>query len=128
MSKADLVEHLRIVVGDKEAMLPMAGIEGMAIARIFRAWPLRAKFVSRTKFHQVLQKNDVLVLGTHGYLDPRAVLFSHVSLQEKFRIFDLLPGGSGGTTVTKPVVFAACLSGLGNVTLTVTCPGSRTQC
>lgn len=53
-----------------------------------------------------------MVLATHGYLDRRSPLLSHISLGEELRIIDIVQ------TLKAPdlIIFAACFSGLGTAT------------
>lgn len=111
MSEADYREF-KDPSDDFEEFLPMTGIEGMVIAHMFDTWPLRAKFVGRDRFLRALAESNFVVVGTHGYIDPRSPLFSWLSLKEGFRVIDLVMARSHAHVV----VLAACLSGLGYTT------------
>ncbi|MCJ1290509.1 hypothetical protein MMC34_002048 [Xylographa carneopallida] len=94
---------------DGEAALPMAGIEALLVGQIFGSIPLDASGVSKNKFREELEGCSIMHLSTHGYFDTSAPMLSHISLQERFRVIDML------TVRTKAVlvIFSACVSGTG---------------
>ncbi|MCJ1377613.1 hypothetical protein MMC17_000708 [Xylographa soralifera] len=92
-----------------EAALPMAGIEALLVGQTFGSAPLEASGVSRNQFCEELERCSIMHLSTHGYFDTSAPMLSYISLQERFRVIDML------TVRTKAVlvIFSACVSGTG---------------
>lgn len=129
---------------DEEVEIPlsMAAIEAMVIAHMFDSWPIEGSTVSRSKFvslmmgkeddsHQNSSKSNddagppqgveprVLHISSHGSYDPVSPWMSHLSLQDKVRVLDVMAPSSSTSPHhnTSLVVFAACLSGMGEGTL-----------
>ena len=94
---------------DREAALPMAGIEALLVGQTFGSTPLEASGVSKDRFREELERCSIMHLSTHGYFDTSAPVLSYISLQERFRVIDML------TVRTKAVlvIFSACVSGTG---------------
>jgi len=96
-----------------ERPLPMAGIEAIVISRLFHSKPRLATKMSRGTFCTHIGRRTIMHISTHGVLDTRSPWLSYISLKEKMRVIDLVQVKSRAALI----VFAACLSGLGQATI-----------
>jgi CHAT domain-containing protein len=118
-----------IKLGGREKLLFLAAIEAMIIARKFNTWPVEGSKVSRDTFKSLIQEGNldgtthsnactrILHIGVHGHYDPLSPWLSYISLMEKFRILDIAHSGPGRHRKVALIVFAACLSGIGQGTV-----------
>lgn len=97
-----------------EKSLPMAGIEAVTTASRFHAEVKEGSELDRTTFRQLVKQNNILLLGTHGFLSPHSPWLSYVSLKQNFRVLDLFEIKSQAALI----IFSACVSGLGTATMT----------
>ncbi|KAJ5808891.1 hypothetical protein N7474_010160 [Penicillium riverlandense] len=96
-----------------ETKLPWAAVEALQLANLFSTWPIECSKLSRDEFRDhVRSSSSILHISTHGYTDPEYPLLSWISFAEKFRVLDL----SMVHSTANLIVFAACLSGLGQAT------------
>ncbi|KAH8751163.1 CHAT domain-containing protein [Hyaloscypha finlandica] len=93
-----------------ERALPMAGIEAKLVAMLAGTKVSNAKDVTRKQFQEDLQKSQFLHICTHGYSDADFAMNSYISLQDQFRVIDML----AVRTQVQLVTFSACLSGMGH--------------
>jgi CHAT domain-containing protein len=112
-----------------EEVLFFAAIEAMIIARIFNNWPLDGSHISGEEFKSLIQTGNLggtdnsdarirlLHIGTHGDYDRNNPWQSYISLKERFRILDIDHKKPRGHRRLALIVFAACLSGMGQGTL-----------
>ncbi|MCJ1437293.1 hypothetical protein MMC27_006679 [Xylographa pallens] len=108
-SRVSVIARPGTIRDNDEAALPMAGIEALLVGKMFGSAPLEASGVSRNQFREELEQCSIMHLSTHGYFDTSAPRLSYISLQERFRVIDML------TVRTKAVlvIFSACVSGTG---------------
>lgn len=112
-----------------EKPLFLAAIEAMFIARTFNTWPVDGSKINRDAFKSLVQEGDldgtsksnartrILHIGTHGHYDPLSPWLSYISLMDKFRVLDIAQSGPGRHRKIALIVFAACLSGIGQGTV-----------
>lgn len=93
-----------------EPALPMAGIEAKLIGKLAGAKVSDAKDVTRKQFQDDLKNSGFLHISTHGYSDDDFAMNPYISLQEEFRVIDML----AVSTNVQLVTFSACLSGMGH--------------
>ncbi|KFZ23190.1 hypothetical protein V502_02331 [Pseudogymnoascus sp. VKM F-4520 (FW-2644)] len=103
--------HEQMSIGGEE-QLPMAGIEALFIADLFRTEALKAKSMTKGRFKTELQSKNIIHICTHGYVDPESPLHSNISLAERIRVLDM----TSLRTHALFVVFSACQSGSGRST------------
>lgn len=96
-----------------EALIPMASIEAISVARLFNTWPQASSQVDRKAFKATLERSAVIHVGTHGRRHPISPWLAHLSLKEKLYVLDL----ANMRSTAALVVFSACLSGRGFTTL-----------
>ncbi|KAJ5536588.1 hypothetical protein N7513_009774 [Penicillium frequentans] len=116
LAKAPTDEPSGTTRGSEEVNLHMAGIEAINIARLFATWPIEASHLSRKDFQDHVEGGSVIMhIGTHGDINPRNPLLSHISIGQgqEFRVVDM----SAIRSNVNLLVFAACLSGLGKATI-----------
>jgi CHAT domain-containing protein len=113
----------------QEPVLFLAAIETMIIARTFNSWPLDCSHISRKDFQSLIETGNlgrtdnhgapfrILHIGTHGTYDPHNPWVSSISLKEKFTVLDVGRARPRGHRRMALIVFAACLSGMGQGTL-----------
>ena len=108
-SEFSVIARSGTIRDNDEAALPMAGIEALLVGELFGSAPLEASGVSRNQFREELERCSIMHLSTHGYFDTSSPGLSHISLEERFRVIDML------TVRTKAVlvIFSACVSGTG---------------
>ncbi|MCJ1420552.1 hypothetical protein MMC32_006909 [Xylographa parallela] len=108
-SEVSVIARSGTIRDNDEAALPMAGIEALLVGELFGSAPLEASGVSRNQFREELERCSIMHLSTHGYFDTSSPGLSHISLEERFRVIDML------TVRTKAVlvIFSACVSGTG---------------
>ncbi|RAO74188.1 uncharacterized protein BHQ10_010200 [Talaromyces amestolkiae] len=94
-----------------EPLLPMAGIESVAISHLFNIEPIKANEMDREKFRKVLNESRVLHVATHGVFESRSPWTMNLLLKEKVRALDLFEAQSNADLV----VFSACSTGMGTV-------------
>lgn len=94
-----------------EPLLPMAGIESVAISHLFNIEPMKANEMDRERFRKVLNESRVLHVATHGVFESRSLWTMNLLLKEKVRAFDLFEAQSNADLV----VFSACSTGMGTV-------------
>ena len=78
----------------------MAAIEAMAIAHMFDSWPVEGSTVSRSQFGSLIAGNDaslaqpagsrVLHISSHGSYNAFNPWMSHLSLEDKVRVIDMM--------------------------------------
>lgn len=116
LAKAPTEEPSSTTRGGEEVNLHMAGIEAINIARLFATWPIEASHLSRMDFQHHVEGGSVIMhIGTHGDINPRNPLLSHISIGQgqEFRVVDM----SAIRSNVNLLVFAACLSGFGKATI-----------
>jgi CHAT domain-containing protein len=101
----------------------------MVIARTFKSWPLEGNKIDRDSLQFLIQKGNldgkdesdgrtrILHIGAHGEYDAEQPWLSYISLKEKSRVLDIpqyLPRRHQNTAL---IVFAACLSEMGEGTM-----------
>ncbi|KAH8704768.1 CHAT domain-containing protein [Talaromyces proteolyticus] len=94
-----------------EPMLPMAGIESIAISHLFDTQPIKASETDREGFRKALSEAQIIHVGTHGVYDGHSPWMMNLLLKEKVRALDLFEFRSNADLI----VFSACLSGLGGL-------------
>lgn len=95
--------------GSHQVPLPMSGIEAMLLASTAQGTCRDASMVSRCEFQSTLRSSQFLHISTHGQIDAKYPMLSHIWLEDKFRVLDMLAVYSKTTLA----VFSACLSGTG---------------
>lgn len=118
-----------IKLESREKPLFLAAVEAMIIARTFNTWPVEGSKIDRDAFMSLIQeggldrtsknsvRSRVLHIGTHGHYDPCNPWLSDISLMDKFRVLDIAQSGPGRRHKVALIVFAACLSGMGQGTV-----------
>jgi CHAT domain-containing protein len=116
-------------LGGREKLLFLAAIEAMIIARTFNTWPVEGSKISRDTFKSLIQEGDldgtsksnarsrILHIGAHGHYDPLSPWLSYISLMDQFRVLDIAQPGLRRHRKIALIVFAACLSGMGQGTV-----------
>jgi CHAT domain-containing protein len=94
-----------------EPMLPMAGIESIAISRLFNTNPIKASETDRDGFRKVLNEAQIIHVGTHGVYDGQSPWMMNLLMKENVRAMDFFESRSNADLI----VFSACLSGLGHL-------------
>lgn len=127
ISVCTITKAIRVM--DREPPLFLAAIEAMIIARTFNTWPVEGRKISRDAFKSLIQEGDldgtsnsnartrILHIGAHGQYNKLSPSLSYISLMEKFRVLDIVHSGPGRHRKIALIVFAACLSGMGEGTV-----------
>nr|XP_036584226.1 TPR domain-containing protein [Colletotrichum truncatum]KAF6793615.1 TPR domain-containing protein [Colletotrichum truncatum] len=89
--------------------LHMAGVEALMVQSLTQGTLHNAKDVTSGSFVEQFEKARILHMCTHGLIDPDHPLNSHLLLQDRLRVLDLLSARSD----VDLVIFSACLSGSG---------------
>ncbi len=99
-----------------EPLLPMAGIEAVFIAKMFGKTALNAADIDIERFRATLEESDIVHIATHGEFHSDSAALSFISLKQRLRVLDILQHHRGSSQLSPSlIVFAACLSALGEV-------------
>jgi CHAT domain-containing protein len=113
----------------QETLLFLAAVEAMIIARTFNTWPVEGSKINREAFKSLILeggldgtsktnvRSRILHIGAHGHNNPRSPWLSYISLMDKFRVLDIAQSRPRRDRKIALIVFAACLSGMGQGTL-----------
>ena len=100
---------------DSENLLPMAGIEAVSIASTFGKTAVNGADIDVERFRAILEENDIIHIATHGEFHSDSPVLSYISLKQRLRVLDILQHRGGSQLLASLIVFAACLSGLGEI-------------
>lgn len=94
----------------------MSGKEAGSIAKIFGKTALNGAEIDIERFRAVQEESDIIHIATHGETDSNSPVLSFISLKRRLRVLDILQHQRGRSQLSASlIVFAACLSGLGEV-------------
>jgi CHAT domain-containing protein len=114
--------------GSQEKLLYLAAIESMVIAGTFKSWPLEGNNIDRDSLQSLIRTGNldgrnesdgrtrILHIGAHGKYDPEQPWLSYISLKENIRVLDIPQRAPRRHQNIALIVFAACLSGMGQDT------------
>ena len=99
-----------------EPLLPMSGIEAVSIAKTFGKTALNGADIDIERFRAIQEESDIIHIAAHGEFDTDSPALSFISLKQRLRVLDILQHHRGHSQLSASlIVFAACLSGFGEV-------------
>ena len=99
-----------------EPLLPMSGIEAVYIAKTFGKTALNGADIDVERFRTIQEESDIIHIAVHGNFDTNSPTLSSISLKQRLRVLDILQHHQGRSKLSASlIVFAACVSGLGEI-------------
>ncbi|KAI7482579.1 hypothetical protein KC351_g5618 [Hortaea werneckii] len=110
-SEASLISNPHMERGSK-TIAPMIAIGTVVAAQLWQTTPIRGNTMRSEAFARELRTHRIVHVGTHGTVSARSPMQSTIALERELRVIDLV----GLESQASLVIFAACLSGLGQAT------------
>lgn len=95
------------------AAIPMAAVGAVVISKTFNITPTDARYLEKSQFIEKYVNSDVILISTHGVRSEYSPWQSRINLKEEFRVMEVAKLSRRAALV----VFGACMSGRGRVTV-----------